>query len=51
MRSSEALRREEWRFLKDVSGQPIGSQNSLIFEDGADRVSRNVGKELTLQAA
>ena len=49
-----------WKFIIDVSGQRIGTvfkgqeiQEDLDFltlENGAGRLSRNVGKELTLYA-
>ena len=52
MRSSGLLRSQQWQFFTDVSGQPIGTignQNRVKnLEDGTDRLSRNVGKELPL---
>jgi len=38
--------------LTDFSGQRIGSiiRSQISFEDGIDRLSRNVGKELPLYA-
>jgi hypothetical protein len=44
-------------YAADVSGQPIspifeGQENDLLTpEDGIDRLSRNIGKELLLLAA
>jgi hypothetical protein len=41
-----------WQFVADVSGKlnfPIFKE--FTFEDGANRLSRNVGKELPLHAA
>jgi hypothetical protein len=56
MRSSRVLRSVHWQFITDVLGQRLGPifkcqelQKDLDFltrEDGTDRLSRNVGKEL-----
>jgi hypothetical protein len=65
MYSSGILRRVEWYFFTDVSGQRIGpifkgqevqekkffSLDFLALEDGTDTLSRNVGKELSLDPA
>jgi hypothetical protein len=58
MRSCRVLRIVYWQFLTDVSGQRFGpifkSQelhedlDFLTREDGTGRLSRNVGKELSL---
>jgi hypothetical protein len=49
------LRNEYWYFLTDTSGKFIGpifkSLGFLTIEDGTDKLSRNVGKELPLLAA
>ena len=56
------LRSEDWLIITDVSGQPIcnifKSQavqeerlDFLTFENGTDRLSRNVGTELPFYAA
>jgi len=48
----------EWYFLTDVSGQPIGPTlkgqvflDYLTLEDGTDRLSRNVCRELLFYPA
>jgi len=59
MRYSVMLRNVEWQFLTDVSGQLIGPifngqgfwDRFLTLEDGTDRQSRIIGKELPLYAA
>ena len=55
------LRREQWQLLTDVSAQPIrshlqGSRIEKAFgflkpKNGTNRLSRNVGKKLSLPAA
>jgi len=49
LRSSGILRSAWWQFLIDVSDQEI--QNCVTLEDGTNRLSRNVGKELPAHAA
>jgi hypothetical protein len=58
LRSSGILRGVEWQSITDVSGQRIGPilngqeiRDFLTLEDGADAMSRNIGKELPLDAA
>jgi hypothetical protein len=61
LRSSPILRRVQWQFVADVSGQPIGAFfkgqavqeifDCLTTEDGTDRLSQNVDKELPFYAA
>jgi hypothetical protein len=59
LRSSGLVLSVEWYFLTDVSGQPSvpslrgkkpNKRELLTFEDGIDRLSRKVGKELQLYA-
>jgi len=51
------FRQREWQFVTDVSGQSIchifkgQSFHWLMFEDGNDRLSRNVGNNLPIYAA
>jgi hypothetical protein len=56
MRSLGISRSEEWGFLVDVSGQPIGpsfkgQRAALTFEDGTVMFSRNVSKKIPFCAA
>jgi len=50
-----AITQQVGQTLTDISGQPVGptfkGQEEFILEDGNDRLSRNVGKELSLLAA
>jgi hypothetical protein len=46
------VRSVEWQYFTEISGQRIGPiLTGQEVQDGTDRLSRNVGTELSLQAA
>jgi hypothetical protein len=47
LRSFWILRSAEWYFRTDVSRQPVGGR----LQDGTNKLSRNIGAELHLNAA